>query len=293
MATQSTSTSVGVGSSNEPTIVEVLETTRNKEIWQHYDLCKMSDGSKKGRCKLCGKFISSSSNSTLRQHYEKKYCPVLKIVPDAGQASMSQEGDLFAYEVDRVRQQFASFVIQEAPSSSSISSSTSIFHKLRQESVKRSRSDNTGTNEFGRYTGTDWIIFMEQKEFNNFDILSLWKGRHSLNFHSIDLGSRFTKCNKSFLSVLRNPAFSTSGRVLSIRRTRLIPASFEMCICLKGHLDAQERIQHTSNIEDNCLEIEHQLCKVEAEVGYVISIADEEIVLDDQAMSGSGSGDSE
>nr|GEU60016.1 zinc finger, BED-type, phospholipase-like, homeodomain-like protein [Tanacetum cinerariifolium] len=53
MASQSTSTSVGVGSSNEPTIVEVLETTRNKDIWQHYDLCKMSDVSKKGRCKQC------------------------------------------------------------------------------------------------------------------------------------------------------------------------------------------------------------------------------------------------
>ncbi|GJV51093.1 zinc finger, BED-type, phospholipase-like, homeodomain-like protein [Tanacetum coccineum] len=110
MATQSSSTSVGVGSSNEPTIVEVIETTRNKDIWQHYDLCKMSDGSKKGRCKLCGKFISASSNSTLRLHFEKPYCPVRKIVPDAGQSSMSREGGLFAYEADRVRQQFASFV---------------------------------------------------------------------------------------------------------------------------------------------------------------------------------------
>nr|GEZ39215.1 zinc finger BED domain-containing protein DAYSLEEPER [Tanacetum cinerariifolium] len=113
MATQSSSTSVGVGSSNEPTIVEVIETTRNKEIFQHYDLCKMSDGSKKGRCKHCGKFINASSNSTLRLHFEKPYCPVLKIVPDGDQSSMSREGGLFAYEADRVRQQFASFVIQQ------------------------------------------------------------------------------------------------------------------------------------------------------------------------------------
>ncbi|GKE44882.1 zinc finger BED domain-containing protein RICESLEEPER 2 [Tanacetum coccineum] len=35
-------------------------------------------------------------------------------------------------------------------------------------------------------------------------------------------------------------AFSTSGRVLSIQRTRLTPASLEMCICLKDHLDAVE-----------------------------------------------------
>nr|GEX04013.1 zinc finger, BED-type, phospholipase-like, homeodomain-like protein [Tanacetum cinerariifolium]GEZ79984.1 zinc finger, BED-type, phospholipase-like, homeodomain-like protein [Tanacetum cinerariifolium] len=147
MATQSSSTSVGVGSSNEPTILEVIETTRNKHIWKHYDLCKMSDGSQKGRCKLC--------------------------------ASES--------------------------------------------------------------------------------------------------------------------AFSLSGRGLLIRRTRLTPASLKMCICLKDHLDAQEPIQHTSNLEGDCLEIEQQLLEVEAEAGYVINIVDEEIVLEEQAMSGSGfgSGDSE
>ncbi|GKB17791.1 zinc finger, BED-type, phospholipase-like, homeodomain-like protein [Tanacetum coccineum] len=101
MATQSTSTSVGVGSSNEPTMVEVIETTRNKDVWKHYDLCKMSNGSKKGRCKHCGKFISASSNSMLRLHFKKPYCPVLKIIPDGGQSSMSREGGLFVYEADR------------------------------------------------------------------------------------------------------------------------------------------------------------------------------------------------
>ncbi|GJY72852.1 zinc finger BED domain-containing protein RICESLEEPER 2 [Tanacetum coccineum] len=34
-------------------------------------------------------------------------------------------------------------------------------------------------------------------------------------------------------SVVSESAFSTSGRVLSIRRTRLTPASLEMCICRK------------------------------------------------------------
>nr|GFC29462.1 hypothetical protein [Tanacetum cinerariifolium] len=73
----------------------------------------MSDGSKKGRCKQCGKFISASSNSTLRLHFEKPYCPVRKVIPDGSQSSMSREGGLFAYEADRVRQQFAGFVIQQ------------------------------------------------------------------------------------------------------------------------------------------------------------------------------------
>nr|GEW03712.1 zinc finger, BED-type, phospholipase-like, homeodomain-like protein [Tanacetum cinerariifolium] len=199
MATQSTLTSVGVGSSNEPTIVEVIETTRNKDIWQHYDLCKMSDGSKKGRCKQCSKFIIASSNSTLRLYFEKPYCPVRKIIPDGGLSSMSREGGLFVYEADRVRQQFAGFVIQQASES----------------------------------------------------------------------------------------AFLLSGRVLSIRRTRLTPASLEMCICLKDHLEAQERIQHTLNLKGGCLEIEEQLLEVEAEAGYANNIADKEINLEEQAMSGS------
>nr|GEX43321.1 RNA-directed DNA polymerase, eukaryota, reverse transcriptase zinc-binding domain protein [Tanacetum cinerariifolium] len=126
-----------------------------------------------------------------------------------------------------------------AHSSSSMSSNTSIFHTLRQESVKRSRSDNTGTNEFGRYAGTDWIISMEQEEFNAFDILSWWKGRQSQ---------------------------------------------------FPDHLDAQERIQHISNLEGGSLDIEEQLLEVEAEAGYEINLADEEINPEEQAMSGSGLG---
>nr|GEY56866.1 retrovirus-related Pol polyprotein from transposon TNT 1-94 [Tanacetum cinerariifolium] len=60
-----------------------------------------------------------------------------------------------------------------------------------------------------------------------------------------------------------------------------------MCICLKDHLDAQERIQHISNLEGDFLEIEEQLLEVEVEAGYAINIADEEINLEEQAMSGS------
>nr|GEX02510.1 hypothetical protein [Tanacetum cinerariifolium] len=60
-----------------------------------------------------------------------------------------------------------------------------------------------------------------------------------------------------------------------------------MCLCLKDHLNAQERIQHISNLEGDCLEIEEQLLEVEAEAGYAINIANEEINLEEQAMSGS------
>nr|GEW69055.1 40S ribosomal protein S14 [Tanacetum cinerariifolium] len=49
--------------------------------------------------------------------------------------------------------------------------------------------------------------------------------------------------------VASESAFSTSKRVLSIRRTRLTPTSLEMCICLKDHLDAKERKQDKCPLE--------------------------------------------
>nr|GFC53672.1 zinc finger BED domain-containing protein RICESLEEPER 2 [Tanacetum cinerariifolium] len=126
---------------------------------------------------------------------------------------------------------------------------------------------------------------MEQEEFNEFDILSWWKGRQS-QFPVLSIMARDLLSVQAF-TVASESAFSLSGRVLSIRRTRLTPASLEMCICLKDHLDAQERIQHISNLEGDCLEIKEQLLEVEAEAGYAINIADEEINLEEQAMFGS------
>nr|GEU38793.1 zinc finger BED domain-containing protein RICESLEEPER 2 [Tanacetum cinerariifolium] len=127
---------------------------------------------------------------------------------------------------------------------------------------------------------------MEQEEFTEFDILSWWKGRQS-QFLILSIMTR-DLLNVQASTVASESAFSLSGRVLSIRRTRLTPASLEMCICLKDHLDAQERIQHTSNLEGDCLEIEQHILEVEAESGYAINIADEEINLEEQAMTGSG-----
>ncbi|GJU11136.1 zinc finger BED domain-containing protein RICESLEEPER 2-like protein [Tanacetum coccineum] len=50
-------------------------------------------------------------------------------------------------------------------------------------------------------------------------------------------------------SVASESALSTSGRVLSIRRTRLNLESLEMCMCLKNHLDAKERKQDKYHLE--------------------------------------------
>ncbi|GJS16345.1 hypothetical protein Tco_0410817 [Tanacetum coccineum] len=112
MATQASSTSTGVDSTNASTVVEVLDTTRNLSIWCNYNLVKLSDETIKAHCKHCGKFLKHESNSTLKGHTDR-YCEGLKSNPKAGQASMSREWGIFAYDADWRRQQFASFVIQE------------------------------------------------------------------------------------------------------------------------------------------------------------------------------------
>nr|GEW43162.1 zinc finger BED domain-containing protein RICESLEEPER 2 [Tanacetum cinerariifolium] len=74
-------------------------------------------------------------------------------------------------------------------------------------------------------------------------------------------------------------AFSTSGKVLSIRRTKLTPSSLEMCMCLKDHLDAQERKQHTSTLE-NALGFEDEVLDGEVQENKATPLSDEEIALD-------------
>nr|GEV99243.1 zinc finger BED domain-containing protein RICESLEEPER 2 [Tanacetum cinerariifolium] len=74
-------------------------------------------------------------------------------------------------------------------------------------------------------------------------------------------------------------AFSTSRRVLSIRRTKLTPNSLEMCMCLKYHLDAQERKQHTSTLK-NALDFEDGVLDADVQGNEATPLSDEEIALD-------------
>nr|GEU56344.1 zinc finger BED domain-containing protein RICESLEEPER 3 [Tanacetum cinerariifolium] len=93
-------------------------------------------------------------------------------------------------------------------------------------------------------------------------------------------------------SVESESAFSTSGMVLSIRRIRLTPASLEMCMCLKDHLDAQERKQHKSGLETP-IDYEEEILDAEVQQNKVILLSEEEIEIEvassEGTMSGSGS----
>ncbi|GJY33220.1 zinc finger BED domain-containing protein RICESLEEPER 2-like protein [Tanacetum coccineum] len=97
-------------------------------------------------------------------------------------------------------------------------------------------------------------------------------------FHDLLANRGFWKENESMFPVLSRMAmdlisvqatsvafesgFSTSERVLSIRRTKLTPSSLQMCMCLKDHLDAQEHQQHTSTLE-NALDFEDEILDAE------------------------------
>nr|GFB04597.1 zinc finger BED domain-containing protein RICESLEEPER 2-like [Tanacetum cinerariifolium] len=85
-------------------------------------------------------------------------------------------------------------------------------------------------------------------------------------------------------SVASESAFSTSGRVLSIRRTRLTPASSEMCMCLKDHLDVKERKQDKCPLETP-LDFEEDVFDDEVQRNEAIPLSDEEIALDANASS--------
>nr|GEY89460.1 zinc finger BED domain-containing protein DAYSLEEPER-like [Tanacetum cinerariifolium] len=85
-------------------------------------------------------------------------------------------------------------------------------------------------------------------------------------------------------SVASESTFSTSGRVLSIRRTRLTPASLEMCMCLKDHLDAKKRKQDKCPLEIP-LDVEEDVIDDEVQRNEVISLSDEEIALDASSES--------
>nr|GEZ51973.1 CBL-interacting serine/threonine-protein kinase 9-like isoform X1 [Tanacetum cinerariifolium] len=128
-------------------------------------------------------------------------------------------------------------------------------------------------------------------------------GGDTLEFHnfyknfSSGLKDIASSSSKSLVIVARNLAFEstflTTGRVLSIRRTRLTLASLEMCMRLKDHLDAQERKQHKSGLESP-IDFEEEILDAEVQQNEAIPLSEEEIAIyvarGEGTMSGSGSG---
>nr|GEW14197.1 zinc finger BED domain-containing protein RICESLEEPER 2 [Tanacetum cinerariifolium] len=187
---------------------------------------------------------------------------------------MSRDGNAFVFNSDVLREQFARLVIQRGLS----------FNHF----------DDEQTTRVFQHTMQPRYNHLENNEFATFDLVGFWKAKESifpvLSRMAMDIIS------VQATSVAYESAFSTSGRVLSIRKTRLTPASLEMCMCLKDHLDAQERKQHKSSLE-NALDFEEEILDAEVQQNEAISLSEEKITLyvasSEGTMSGSGSGGEE
>ncbi|GJU36014.1 zinc finger BED domain-containing protein RICESLEEPER 2 [Tanacetum coccineum] len=133
------------------------------------------------------------------------------------------------------------------------------------------------SSEYERYVNSDFVTHLHPKEFATFDVLGFWKEKETMFPVLSRMAMDIISVQAS--SVASESAFSTSGRVLSIRRTRLTPASLEMCMCLKDHLDAKERKQDKCHLEIP-LDFEEDVFDDEVQRNEAIPLSDEEIALD-------------
>ncbi|KAL8248126.1 hypothetical protein R6Q59_004994 [Mikania micrantha] len=99
------SVGASASSSTEPTVVRI-KYTRNKDLFQLFDLCEMSNGVDKACCKGCGTFFKPESNYTLRSHLTK-HCVMVKNNPTNDQAQMSTECGVWNFDLNMVREMMA------------------------------------------------------------------------------------------------------------------------------------------------------------------------------------------
>ncbi|GKE38574.1 zinc finger BED domain-containing protein RICESLEEPER 2 [Tanacetum coccineum] len=133
------------------------------------------------------------------------------------------------------------------------------------------------SSEYERYVNSDFVTHLHPKEFASFDVLGFWKEKKTMFPVLSRMAMDIISIQASL--VASESAFSTSGRVLSIRRTRLTPTSLEMCMCLKDHLYAKERKQDKCPLEIP-LDFEENIFDDEVLQNEAIPLFDEEVALD-------------
>nr|GEZ91963.1 zinc finger BED domain-containing protein RICESLEEPER 2 [Tanacetum cinerariifolium] len=166
-----------------------------------------------------------------------------------------------------------------------------LLNRLQEHTKKKARNDPSFSFEYERYVNSDFVTLLDNSEFTAFDLLGFWKANESMFLVLSHMAMDIISVQAT--SVASESAFSINGMVLSIQRTRLTPASLEMCMCLTGHLDAKERRKHKSGLE-NPIDFEEEILDAEVQQNEAISLSEEEIALDvassEGTMSGSGSG---
>ncbi|KAI3787137.1 hypothetical protein L1987_41373 [Smallanthus sonchifolius] len=158
-----------------------------------------------------------------------------------------------------------------------------LYNEMLNEFSKRARG-TTPSGELGRYVGTNFLAFMPPTVFEEFDILAWWK-QNEASFPILSAMARDVLTVQAS-TVASESAFSFSGMVLSIRRTRLTPLAMEMCICLNDHLDAMDKIQDQTSLEDE-IQAEEVIHNNEVDLGISEPVTDEELAEDARLRSSS------
>lgn len=174
---------------------------------------------------------------------------------------------LFAIYATKYGQQHNPIVDQMRAGSSRMTRDINInlYNSLREDASKRQRS-TAPTSELGQYIATNFLTTLSPEEFENFDILAWWKERE-VQFPILSAMAR-DLLSVQASTVASESAFSTSGRIISERRSRLTPESVEVCVCLKDYLDGVDRIQNETSLEGPVLEdVEETIEREEVELG--------------------------
>ncbi|GKD94824.1 zinc finger BED domain-containing protein RICESLEEPER 2, partial [Tanacetum coccineum] len=102
--------------------------------------------------------------------------------------------------------------------------------RLQEHRKKKARNDPSLSSEYEQYVNSEFVTLLDNSAFATFDLLGFWKAKVSM--YPVLSRMAMDIISVQATSVASKSAFSTSGRVLSIRKTRLTPASLEMCMCV-------------------------------------------------------------
>ncbi|GKG33183.1 zinc finger BED domain-containing protein RICESLEEPER 2, partial [Tanacetum coccineum] len=86
-------------------------------------------------------------------------------------------------------------------------------------------------SRFSNYLKRDFAYVLLPKNFASYDVLGFWKSKE--NQFPVLFRMAMDILSVQASSVASESSFSTSGRLLTIRRTRLTPESLEMCMCFR------------------------------------------------------------
>ncbi|GJY05611.1 putative AC transposase [Tanacetum coccineum] len=243
----------------------------------------------------------------LKNHISHPHCEAKKAHQnqnsEAGQTSMARDGSVFRYDLDYLREQFTGLVIQRALPFNHFGHEQTmrVFQNTMQPRYTHIFFMSTALSEYElegaalnpcfNVNGVDYLIESISRDLEFFDdtfasksksyfnesLEGFWKEKETMFPVLSRMAMDIISVQAS--SVASESTFSTSGRVLSIRRTRLTPASLKMCMRLKDHLDAKERKQDKCPLETP-LDFEEGVFDDEVQQNEAIPLSDEEIALD-------------